>query len=61
MAKHALNELGSINHKELITIILSTQGRLDALNENIEKIIERVRLANSYQFGRQTEIPKCKR
>ena len=39
MAKHTLNELGNMSREELITIILSMQGQLDALNENIEKCI----------------------
>ena len=42
MAKHTLNELGNMSREELITIILSMQGQLDALNENIEKLIEQV-------------------
>ncbi|MFR2880105.1 MAG: hypothetical protein ACLTC8_12125 [Lachnospiraceae bacterium] len=58
MAKHTLNELGNMSREELITIILSMQGQLDALNENIEKLIEQVRLANSYRFGRHTETLK---
>lgn len=58
MAKHTLNELGSMSREELITIILSMQGQLDALNENIEKLIEQIRLANSYRFGRHTETLK---
>ena len=55
MAKHTLNELGNMSREELITIILSMQGQLDALNENIEKLIEQVRLANSYRFGRKRQ------
>lgn len=31
------------------------QGQLEAINENIEKLIEQVRLANSYRFGKHTE------
>jgi hypothetical protein len=31
------------------------QGQLDALNENIEKLIEQVRIANNYRFGKHTE------
>ena len=58
MAKHTLNELGNMSREELITIILSMQGQLDALNENIEKLIEQVRLANRYRFGRHTETLK---
>lgn len=59
MAKHTLNELGNMSREELITIILSMQGQLDALNENIEKLIEQVRLANSYRFGRKRQIKQC--
>ena len=44
-----------MSHEELITIILSMQGQLDALSENIEKLIKQVRIANSSRFGRRTE------
>ena len=47
MAKHTLNELGNMSREELITIILSMQGQLDALNENIEKLIEHCLLYTS--------------
>ena len=50
-AKHALEELNNCSREELITMILMMQGQLDALNENIEKLIEQVRIANSYRFG----------
>lgn len=58
MGKHTLNELNNLSREELITIVLSMQGQLDALNENIEKLIEQVRIANSYRFGRHTETMK---
>ena len=41
--------------EELITIVLMMQGQLDTLNENIEWLIEQVRIANSYRFGKHTE------
>ncbi len=41
--------------EELITIVLMMQGQLDTLNENIERLIEQVRIANSYRFGKHTE------
>ena len=53
--KHTLDELNKLSRDELITIILTMQGQLDTLNENIEKLIEQVRLANSYRFGRHSE------
>lgn len=39
MEKHTLNELNNLSREELITMILSMQGQLDALNENLEKLI----------------------
>lgn len=36
MGKHTLNELNNLSREELITIVLSMQGRLDVLNENIK-------------------------
>ncbi|MCQ2602140.1 MAG: IS66 family transposase [Treponema sp.] len=53
--KRTLEELNNCSREELITIILMMQGQLDALNENIEKLIEQVRLANSFRFGKHTE------
>lgn len=53
-AKHTLEELNNCSREELITMILMMQGQLDALNENIEKLIEQVRIANSYRFGKHT-------
>ena len=53
--RHTLGELNNLSREELITIILGMQGQLDALNENIEKLIEQVHMANQYRFGRRTE------
>lgn len=53
--KHTLEELNNLSREELITMVLMMQGQLDTLNENIEKLIEQVRIANSYRFGKHTE------
>lgn len=53
--KHTLEELNKCSREELITFVLMMQGQLDALNENIEKLIEQVRIANNYRFGKRTE------
>lgn len=55
MAKHTLEELNNCSRDELITMVLMMQGQLDTLNENIEKLIEQVRIANNYRFGRHSE------
>lgn len=54
-AKHTLEELNNLSREELIAMVLMMQGQLDTLNENIEKLIEQVRIANSYRFGKHTE------
>lgn len=56
--KHTLEELNNLSREELITVVLMMQGQLDTLNKNIEKLIEQVRIANSYRFGRHTETLK---
>ena len=53
--KHTLEELNQCSREELITFILMMQGQLDSLNENIEMLIEQVRIANNYRFGKHTE------
>ena len=53
--KHTLEELNQLSREELVTVILTMQGQLDALNENIERLIEQVRIANQHRFGRKTE------
>lgn len=53
--KHTLEELNNCSREELITFVLMMQGQLDELNENIERLIEQVRIANAYRFGKHTE------
>lgn len=53
--KHTLEELNQCSREELITFVLKMQGQLDSLNENIEMLIEQVRIANNYRFGKHTE------
>ena len=52
---YTLDKLNDCSREELITIILTMQGQLDTLNENIERLIEQVRIANQQRFGRHTE------
>lgn len=53
--KHTLEEQNQLSREDLVTIILTMQGQLDALNENIERLIEQVRIANQHHFGWKTE------
>ena len=45
--KHTHDELDKCSRKELVTMVLAMQEQVDALNENIERLIEQVRVANS--------------
>ena len=47
-----LNELGP---KAVIALFLSQQDQLERLNENMEALIEQIRISNQRQFGRKTE------
>lgn len=50
-----LEELNNCSREELIAIILTMRGELNALNENIENLLEQLRIANGYRYGRRTE------
>ncbi len=54
-AKYTMEDLKNMDPYAKDCIILSFQDQIDKLNDNIEKLIEQVRLANQYRFGRQTE------
>lgn len=53
--KHTHDELNQRSREELVTIILAMQDQVDTLSENMERLIEQIRIANSYRFGRHTE------
>ena len=53
--KHTHDELDKCSREELVTMVLAMQEQVDSLNENVERLIEQVRIANSYRFGRHTE------
>lgn len=53
--RHTLEELNHCSREELIAFVLVMQGQLDNQNENVEKLIEQVRIANQYCFGHHTE------
>ena len=52
---YTADELNSMSQKELALIILSLQDQLQNLNENFERLIEQVRIANQNQYGRRSE------
>lgn len=56
--KHTLEELNKCSREELIAIVLSMQTQLDVMNQNLERLIEQIRIANNYRFGKHTETLK---
>ena len=49
------DELNNYSKEELVSLVLATYGQIDKLNENVEYLIEQVRIANNYRFGKHTE------
>ena len=53
--KYTMDDLSKMSSESKDMLIISMQDQLEMLNENIEKLIEQVRIANQYRFGRHTE------
>ncbi len=44
--KYTVEELNKLDKKSLMLLVLSMQDQLTQMNENLEKLIEQVRIAN---------------
>ena len=55
MAKYTEEELNRCSKKMLISLFLSMQDQLEALNKNMELLIEQVAMSNQRRFGRSSE------
>ena len=55
MAKYTEEELNKCSKKMLISLFLSMQDQLEALNKNMELLIEQVAMSNQRRFGRSSE------
>ena len=53
--KYTMDQLKNMSSDAKDLLILSMQDQLEILNENIEKLIEQIRIANQYRFGRHSE------
>ena len=53
--KYTLEELNTMSPDAKDLLIISLQDQIERLNDNLEKLIEQVRLADQYRFGRRTE------
>ena len=52
---YTAEELNKLGQKELVGIVLSLQEQVGKLNDNLERLIEQIRIANSNLYGRKTE------
>ena len=52
---YTAESLGALSVKELSLIILAQQEQIKTLNENFERLIEQLRIANQTRFGRRSE------
>ncbi len=53
--KYTADELKELGRHELVALVLSMQDHIGTLNENVEKLIELIRVANTNLYGRKTE------
>lgn len=53
--KYTREQLKNMNSETKDLLIISMQEQLEILNENMEKLIEQIRIANQYRFGRRSE------
>lgn len=55
MAQYTREDLEKLSSEELRLLVLSQQDQLTRLNNNIEALIEQIRIANVSRFGRKSE------
>ena len=53
--KYTIEELNNCSKQELMLMIVSMQEQMAKMNENLENLIEQIRIANGQRFGRSTE------
>ena len=53
--QYTMEELEKLSSKELSLLVLQQQDQLARLSDNIESLIEQIRIANANRFGRKTE------
>lgn len=53
--KYTVEELNKCSKQELMLLVMSLQDQMTQMNENLEKLIEQIRIANQQRFGRHSE------
>ena len=55
MAKYTEEQLNTCSKEMLITLLLSMQDQMEQLNQNFEKLVEQLFVANNQRYGRSSE------
>ncbi len=55
MTGYTESELNTFSKEKLIQLFLSQQEQINRLNDNMERLIEQIRIMNSHRFGQKTE------
>ena len=53
--QYTTDEMNNMDTKQLMQIILLQQEQIKTLNENFERVLEQLRIANQNRFGRRSE------
>lgn len=53
--KYTVDELNSLSKESMMVIIRSMQEQLEQLNQNMERLIEQIAVANNQRYGRSSE------
>ena len=55
MARYSAEELNTLSKQQLAAMVLALQDQVTVMNDNLEKLIEQIRIADQHRFGRHTE------
>jgi len=53
--KYTVDELEKLDKSMLINLLLANQDQLEQLNQNMERLIEQIAIANNHRYGRKSE------
>ena len=53
--KYTEEQLNTCSKEMLITLLLSMQDQMEQLNQNFEKLVEQLSVANNQRYGRSSE------
>ena len=55
MGKYTPEQLNDFSKEQIISLFCTLQDQLDQTNQNLDRLIEQIRLAQQNRFGRRTE------